>query len=119
MNMSSILVRSVVVCTAVALLWTVGCEQARQNVGQPAQAEGKVIQCKTCYEAVVTTMRQHPKGGAAGPRHRISRMKCADCKSDMETYSEGGKLMMQCAKCAPAGVECDKCRPAKSAPEKK
>ena len=73
--------------------------------------DAKMIGCKLCYDRTVTVRRMHPKGSGLARRKRVVKHMCPDCKVDSEIYTEDGKLMMKCAKCAPEGIACDKCLP--------
>jgi hypothetical protein len=53
----------------------------------------------------------HGKGTPWTRNETIERHMCPDCKGDMKIYTEDGKLKVQCSKCAPEGVACDRCLP--------
>ena len=77
-------------------------------------ADGHVMGCKMCYDEAKTVRREFAKGSQWSQNQVIKKHMCPDCKVDMSTYMEDGKPMIKCAKCAPEGVACDKCKPPKS-----
>lgn len=75
-------------------------------------AEGKVSVCSKCY-ATIRTVRDAPGGGRSSPsyNHTVVTHTCDECKSEMTVYEENGVLKARCPKCAPEGVDCDRCVP--------
>ena len=85
------------------------CQTTRHTMVEPTQ--GQTVVCAKCYDEI-RKARSHggPRGGLATNR-KIKVHMCDDCNTEMSIYSENGVLMINCAKCAPAGMPCDKCLP--------
>lgn len=81
-----------------------GCEGPQHKMVEPTA--GTKIACRLCYDEMkkVSPSRWAPKGV-------IKRHKCEECRTEMTVYKEGEVLKMRCDKCAPEGVDCDKCLP--------
>lgn len=94
--------------------WITGCastsgKTAHQVVSQAADHK---IQCQKCYDEVIRIRRSFDKGKHRWKKtHMITRHVCPDCKTELSIYTEDGKPMVKCAKCAPEGVACDRCLP--------
>lgn len=67
--------------------------------------------CAKCHEKIVKARSTGgPRGFLARSRTVTTHM-CEDCSSEMSIYTEEGVLMIQCARCAPVGIACDRCLP--------
>ena len=72
-----------------------------------------VVGCQMCYDETIRVRR----GAAKGQWTRnqvIHKHACPDCKTEMQSYTEDGELMIKCGKCAPKGVPCNLCLPPES-----
>ena len=109
-------------CVAVAFAFGLmsllsGCEGGRQESNAPqhsvSESGGHVMGCQMCYDETKSS-EQYGKNAAAYPGvHIVKTHKCEGCKADVTVYTEDGKPMIKCPKCAPDGVACDKCLPPK------
>lgn len=89
-----------------------GCE----STGGHKMSEGNgdhVIVCKMCYDEAKTIRQEYAKGAQWSSNQVIKKHMCPDCQVEMTTYTQDGKPMIKCAKCAPEGMACDKCSPPK------
>jgi hypothetical protein len=111
--MNVILSRSAVLLSVGTLFWFTGCQQPDHTMDETTMA-AKPINCSLCYDRTLTVRKISPKGSWLGQRKTVVKHMCPECKVDSEIYTKDGKLMMQCAKCAPEGLACDKCLPPKS-----
>ncbi len=70
---------------------------------------GQRLGCRLCYDETVRVLTGAPKYR----RYKtIQRHRCEECKTDVAFYDgDDGKLMIRCARCAPDGVQCDRCLP--------
>ena len=93
------------VFTGVALI---GCQS--QHVVKPA-APGQTTVCSKCYDEIVKARSTGGPRGGLRTNKMIVKHVCGDCKTEMSIYSEQDVLMIRCAKCAPEGIPCDRCRP--------
>ena len=73
-------------------------------------ADGKVAVCRACYDEISKVRSTQPRTGITTTRTITTHM-CPDCKSELSVYTEGSTLKAKCAKCAPDGVDCDRCVP--------
>jgi hypothetical protein len=94
-----------------------GCAGSHQEGNAPqhsvSESGGHVMGCQLCYDETKSSER-YGKNSAAYPGvHIIHTHKCEGCKADVTNYTEDGKPMIKCPKCAPDGVACDKCLPPK------
>lgn len=89
-----------------AFMTLTGCETTKKR--DAAADGGKVVSCQYCYDKAVYYMNQH------GHTLKLTKHACPDCKTEIELYSQAGKIMMKCARCAPEGIPCDKCLPPKA-----
>jgi hypothetical protein len=71
---------------------------------------GKVAVCRACYDEISKVRTTQPRTGIATTRTVRTHM-CPDCKSELSIYTEGSTLKAKCSKCAPEGVDCDRCVP--------
>lgn len=86
-----------------------GCVTREHDVAE-AKA-GQVSVCAKCYDRIRTVRSGgHPRGGLATNRTITTHM-CEECQDEMTIYEKGGVLMVRCAKCAPEGVDSDRCVP--------
>jgi len=86
---------------------SLGCDSPKHKMVETPP--GKKTICRLCYDEIVK-VPPHPRYGPMGGTRRIH--KCVECKSDATYYDENGILKIRCAKCAPEGMDCDKCSPA-------
>ena len=85
------------------------CQSDKHTMVEPQL--GQTVVCSKCYDQIrKARSRGGPTGGLATNR-MITTHICEDCKTKMSIYTEDGVLMVKCAKCAPAGLPCDKCLP--------
>ena len=73
-------------------------------------ADGKVAVCRACYDEISKVRSTQPRTGITTTK-TITKHMCPDCKSELSVYTEGSTLKAKCAKCAPDGVDCDRCVP--------
>ena len=105
------LIRPLLSLAAASMLLAGGCATDKHDMAR-AQA-GQVSVCTKCYDEIRTVQGTHnPRTGYSGTR-TITTHSCDDCKSDMSIYEQDGVLKVRCAKCAPEGVDCDRCVPKK------
>ncbi|GMU23833.1 MAG: hypothetical protein AMXMBFR13_39110 [Phycisphaerae bacterium] len=72
-------------------------------------SEGHVMACQMCYDEAKVTQEEFVKGVF---RDRvIKEHMCPGCKAEVSTRIQDGRPVIKCEKCAPAGVECDRCLP--------
>ncbi len=82
-------------------------------------AEGQSLQCQLCYDESMQILRDYggPKGNPLGNRFAtIRKHECPDCRTQVKFYSQAGRPMIKCARCAPAGLPCDRCLPPQTTP---
>lgn len=90
-----------------ALLASVLSACATDKHTMTASADGKVAVCRACYDEISKVRSTQPRTGITATRTITTHM-CPDCKSELSVYTEGSTLK---AKCAPDGVDCDRCVP--------
>jgi len=94
--------------TALAGFLVVACQSPKPRHRMAEAEPGTKVACQLCYDEAVRALTGPPK-------HRryttVLKHRCPDCFSDVAIYKNGGTLMIKCARCAPAGVACDKCLP--------
>lgn len=90
----------------------VGCEGSggKRHEVTAAQSD-QVLGCQKCYDETIQVRRMHGKGAPYARTQTITRHMCPDCKGDMKTYTEDGRLMIKCTQCAPEGAPCNRCLP--------
>lgn len=93
---------------AVCPLLIGACQSDKHTMAEPKP--GEVVVCSKCYDEIIKVKR---RSGHRGPvrTENVSVHQCSECRTEMSIYSESGVLMVKCARCAPAGVPCDKCLP--------
>ena len=106
----SILTVLVVALGGGAILLLGGCESTGGH-GMAKQKDGYAMACQKCYDEVKIVRRQHLKGTEWSQRRVIRKHMCPDCKTEATIYTQDGKPMIKCSKCAPEGVACDRCMP--------
>ena len=85
------------------------CQSQKHTMIEPQP--GHAVVCSKCYDQIRKARSTGgPRGGLATNRMITTHM-CEDCKTKMSIYTEDGVIMVKCAKCAPAGLPCDKCVP--------
>ena len=84
----------------------VGCEGPKHKMVEPPA--GKKTICRLCYDEI-QKVPPHPRYAPMGTT--IRRMRCEECNSDSSIYMEGSVMKIRCSKCAPEGMNCDKCLP--------
>jgi hypothetical protein len=91
----------------------VGCAGAggTRHEMAAAQKADHVLGCQKCYDEIVRVRRSSAKGLQWSRYETIRKHMCPDCKGNMKIYTEDGKLMVKCTKCAPEGLPCDRCVP--------
>ena len=89
-----------------------GCQSAGdRKMSMASSSEEHPIACTACYDEIKSVRQEAVKG----TRYELIRKHmCPDCKAETTVYAENGVMMFKCAKCAPDGVRCDKCVPAKA-----
>ena len=91
------------------LFYVVGCEccnPCKTQAKAPCATAYHPVACRVCYNRAVQARTACSRDGGTCPRVETW---CPTCKCQMVTYSKNGKAMMVCPKCAPQGVECDRC----------
>ncbi len=74
--------------------------------------DGTVIVCKGCYDQIFKMQHSRNfRGGGTTYEQVHTRHACPYCKTEMSIYTEDGVTKVKCAKCAPEGLDCDKCLP--------
>jgi len=93
--------------------WLLGCQAETRKAGHAVvePKTGHVIACQLCYDEAVKVRHALAKGTAWARYETITKHRCPGCKAEMSVYTEDGKPMIKCQKCAPAGVACDLCQP--------
>jgi hypothetical protein len=71
-----------------------------------------VIKCQYCYDIVTHFQSYSPKGATNQTTITSTKHVCKDC-GEVMVYKKGGTTMFKCPKCAPEGVSCASCTPAK------
>ena len=94
----------------VVLLTSVLSACASDKHTMTPSADGKVAVCRACYDEISKVRSMQPRTGITTTRTVTTHM-CPDCKSELSIYTEGSTLKSKCAKCAPEGVDCDRCVP--------
>lgn len=91
----------------------IGCEGTggKRHHMVADQNGDKVLGCQKCYDETVRVRRSVAGGTKYHRTQVIKKHMCPDCKGNMQTYTEDGKLMIKCASCAPEGVACNRCLP--------
>lgn len=101
--------RSLLILAAASAILAQGCATSKHDVVK-AHA-GQVSVCTKCYDQIRKVRSTGgPRGGLATNRTITTHM-CEECKDEMTIYERDGVLMVRCATCAPAGVDCDRCVP--------
>ena len=86
-----------------------GCATSKHDM--VAAPDGKVSVCTKCYDQVRKVRSTGgPRGGLATNR-TVTTHVCEECKDEMTIYTQDGVLKVRCPKCAPQGVDCDRCVP--------
>ncbi len=107
LNNRSILLASLVLSAA----GLSACHSDKHTTVEPAA--GHTVACSSCYDQIRKVRGTGgPRGGLATNRTITTHM-CKDCKTEVAIYTENGVSKIRCAKCAPEGLECDKCLPPK------
>lgn len=96
-----------------AILLLAGCESTGSH-RMASQQDGHVVACQKCFDQVKTVRTQHGKGAQWSQSRVVKKHMCPDCDTEATIYAQDGKPMFKCSKCAPEGVECDKCMPPKT-----
>ena len=74
--------------------------------------DGVSMQCRLCFDETVKVRKLHRDQKSWRYRDvAIRKHQCPDCTGNVEYYFKEGKAMVRCARCAPAGVDCDRCLP--------
>jgi hypothetical protein len=103
------LIRPLLLLAAASALFAGGCATDRHEM--TSTQSGQVSVCTKCYDQIRTVRGTYsPRTGYSGT-HTITTHRCDDCKSDMSIYEQDGVLKVRCARCAPEGVDCDRCVP--------
>ena len=90
---------------ALFVLTLIGCDTSKHKMVETQP--GKKSICRLCYEEIVNV----PPNPRYAPMGIIRRHKCEECKSETSIYVENGVKKIRCSKCAPEGMDCDKCLP--------
>lgn len=83
----------------------IGCDAPKHKMVETQPGKSSI--CRLCYEEIVNV----PPNPRYAPMGVIRRHKCEECKSEMSIYMEDGVKKIRCGKCAPDGMDCDKCLP--------
>lgn len=96
---------------AVLAAFAAGCSATRHR--QSDATSGGVPACRSCYDAAMKEVHLWGEYRGGGWRHIEYRRvhQCPECMTDVSIYEQDGRLRLACAKCAPEGVDCDKCLP--------
>lgn len=86
-------------------LTLIGCDASKHKMVETQP--GKQTICRLCYEEIVNV----PPNPRYAPMGVIRRHRCEECKSETSIYMENGVKKIRCSKCAPEGLDCDKCLP--------
>jgi hypothetical protein len=86
--------------------------QSQQHTVTPASSD-QVSVCRLCYDISQSELRTWFAGKGRPRDHLFEKRvhQCPDCASEVVVSEQGETLVLQCARCAPAGVACDRCRP--------
>jgi hypothetical protein len=103
--------RTTMLVACVAGLILGGCRTDKHTMVEPK--EGTVVACTQCYNEVYKMKHSTEARRGATVTQSHTRHVCPDCKTEMSIYTENGVTKVRCAKCAPEGVDCDKCLPPK------
>jgi len=100
-------------------LWMLaaGCSEGQSNSKHESVSAEKgthVIACQMCYDEAKTTDQQYGKSASFPATHIIHQHKCESCNAEVTVYTQDGRPMIKCPKCAPNGVACDLCAPPKA-----
>ena len=91
-----------------ALLLLAGC------AGAPTSC---APQCAECLDLAVQELKVQRSGRHFLSGSRLPKVHtCSCCKVEVTLYEQDGKAMLQCSKCAPAGVECAACESGSAEP---
>ena len=85
-----------------------GCQSQHAMTAAPP---GQTTVCAKCYDEIVKARSTGGPRGGLRTNKMIARHACEECRTEMSIYAEQDLLMIKCAKCAPEGVPCDRCRP--------
>ncbi len=114
--LSVILLAAILVCL---LPCGVGCatNPPAHEVAAAQPRDGQPLACRLCYDETVKVLKTRwPKAQHQGGQYQlIKRHQCPDCGHDVEFYTQDGRPMIKCARCAPDGLPCDRCLPPKDA----
>lgn len=108
------LVLSAVAGFAASTLFLLGGCEATGSHQVSSGPENHAMACKLCYDEAKTVVTAHGKGAQWSRSQVIRKHMCPGCNAEVVTYTEEGKPMIKCPKCAPEGVACDKCTPPKT-----
>lgn len=96
-----------------AMLLLAGCESTGAQRMANAR-DGHVMACQKCYDEVKIIVQHSGKGAQLYPSRIIKKQVCPDCNTETMSYTQDGKTMFKCSKCAPQGIACGKCLPPKA-----
>lgn len=100
-----------IVSMSLAFSALAACQSDKHTMVQPK--DGTVIACKACYDKVYEFRQPSGSHWGSMDTQTYKHHQCPACKTETSIYTESGVTKIRCAKCAPAGVACDKCLPPK------
>ena len=105
-----------------ALVVSVAGSACRSPHRMRGETEGQQVICRSCYDRAVevwtsSSDKYSGRFGYAPTLHVHQEHQCPDCRTTAVVYTEDGRWMISCTRCAPEGVPCDRCLPPAGARE--